>query len=67
MINLPLTDEVMNLARMLIYQARLPICDCGCDCNCLEIHSVKADVCNVIIQTKHRAYRLQAVWINESL
>ena len=60
MINFKLTSEIMNLTKMLIYQSRPSICDCGCPCNCLEIHSIKADVDNVIIETKNKSYRLQA-------
>ena len=64
MINLPLTDEVVNFARMLVYQSGLPICDvsdpCGCPCNCLEIWSVKVDIFSVEIQTKLKTFRLRA-------
>jgi hypothetical protein len=64
MINLPLTNEVVDFARMLIYQSGLPICDendpCGCSCNCLEIWSVKIDIFCVEIETKLKTFRLKA-------
>jgi hypothetical protein len=57
--------DILNLARTLIYQAKIKVCDCDCPCNCLVIEGFESDIFAIRIVLDDRLVYLKVSSISE--
>ena len=60
------TDDPAHwMAKCLLMQARVKICDCDCPCNCLCIEKVEGDIFGIKITLDDQVVYLMAQQIGE--